>query len=293
MIFQSVRNAIITVILLAVGSTLALARPCQAQQQQQPAPAPAPTKPGQAAAPQSGTQNPAEAPKVDPEEEKAYKAFYDANTPAQADARIKLGEDFVAKYPKSKYAEVVYARLMQDYFNKQQFDKMYDAAAKTLAINPDNVSVLVLEGWVIPHNYDPNDMNSERLLNRAEADEKHAIELIPNLPKPAGMTDDQFSKAKDAALSQAHSGLGLVDFRKQDFANSVSELQQGEKLATTPDPTDFYVMGIELQALNRFSDASDAFQKCAQIPGALADRCKQKADETKKLAAAKPAGSKP
>jgi tetratricopeptide (TPR) repeat protein len=272
---------------------LALARPCQAQQQQQPAPAPAPTKPGQAAAPQSGTQNPAEAPKVDPEEEKAYKAFYDANTPAQADARIKLGEDFVAKYPKSKYAEVVYARLMQDYFNKQQFDKMYDAAAKTLAINPDNVSVLVLEGWVIPHNYDPNDMNSERLLNRAEADEKHAIELIPNLPKPAGMTDDQFSKAKDAALSQAHSGLGLVDFRKQDFANSVSELQQGEKLATTPDPTDFYVMGIELQALNRFSDASDAFQKCAQIPGALADRCKQKADETKKLAAAKPAGSKP
>ncbi len=293
MIFQSVRNAIITVILLTVGSTLALARACDAQQQQQPAPAPAPTKPGQAAAPQSGTQNPAEAPKVDPEEEKAYKAFYDANTPAQADARIKLGEDFVAKYPKSKYAEVVYARLMQDYFNKQQFDKMYDAAAKTLAINPDNVSVLVLEGWVIPHNYDPNDMNSERLLNKAEADEKHAIELIPNLPKPAGMTDDQFSKAKDAALSQAHSGLGLVDFRKQDFANSVTELQQGEKLATTPDPTDFYVMGIELQALNRFGDASDAFQKCAQVPGGLADRCKQKADETKKLAAAKPAGSKP
>ena len=295
MIFQALRNVIAAAILLAMGSALALARPCSAQQQQQqqPTPAPAPAKAGQAAAPPSGTQNPAEAPKVDPEEEKAYKAFYDANSPAQADARIKLGEDFVAKYPKSKYAEVVYARLMQDYFNKQQLDKMYDAAGKALAIDPDNVSVLVLEGWVIPHNYDPNDMNSERLLNKAEADEKHAIELIPNLPKPAGMTDDQFSKAKDAALSQAHSGLGLVDYRKQDYANSVTELQQGEKLATTPDPTDFYVMGIELQALNRFSDAADAFQKCAQIPGGLADRCKGKADETKKLAAAKPAGSKP
>jgi tetratricopeptide (TPR) repeat protein len=291
MIFQSLRKIVTAAILLAVGSILVLVQPCGAQQQ--PAPAPAPVKPGQSATPQNGTQNPAEAPKVDPEEEKAYKAFYDANTPAQADARIKLGEDFVAKYPKSKYAEVVYARLMQDYFNKQQFDKMYDAAAKVLALNPDNVSVLVLEGWVIPHNYDPNDINAERLLNKAEADEKHAIELIPNLPKPAGMTDDQFSKAKDAALSQAHSGLGLVDFRKQDYANSVTELQQGEKLATTPDPTDFYVMGIELQALNRFSDASDAFQKCAQIPGGLADRCKQKADETKKLAAAKPASPKP
>ena len=99
MIFQWLANAIITVILSAVVSTLVLAQPCGAQQQQQqPAPAPAPAKPGQAAAPQSGVQNPAEAPKVDPEEEKAYKAFYDANTPAQADARIKLGEDFVAKY---------------------------------------------------------------------------------------------------------------------------------------------------------------------------------------------------
>jgi tetratricopeptide (TPR) repeat protein len=293
MIFQSVRNAVITVILLAVGSTLAQVQPCSAQQQHQPAQAAAPTNPGQAAAPQSGTTNPAEAPKVDPEEEKAYKAFYDANAPAQTDTRIKLGEDFVAKYPKSKYAETVYARLMQDYFNKQQLDKMHDAAAKALAINPDNVSVLVLEGWVIPHNIDPNSMDSERLLNKAEAEEKHAIELIPSLPKPVGMTDDQFTKAKDAAMSQAHSGLGLVDFRKQDYANSITELQQGEKLATTPDPTDFFVMGIELQALNRYSDAADAFQKCAQIPGGLADRCKGKADENKKLAAAKPAGSKP
>ena len=106
-------------------------------------------------------------------------------------------------------------------------------------------------------------------MNKAEAEEKHAIELIPKLPKPANMTDDQFAKAKDAALSQAHSGLGLVDFRKQDYANSVTELQQGEKLATVPDPTDFYVMGVELQALKRFGEAADAFQKCAQIPGGL------------------------
>src|SRR5580698_1358031 len=276
MILHSSRNAIIAAALFALSLTAAQSVRGQSQQQppQQQTP---PAKSGQTPAAQPGQQAPAEAPKVDPEEEKAYKAFYDANTPQQADARIKMGEDFVAKYPKNKYTETVYARLMQDYFNKQQLDKMHDVADKALAINPDNVSVLVLEGWVIPHNIDPNSMDSERLLNKAEAEEKHAIELIPSLEKPAGMTDDQFAKAKDAAMSQAHSGLGLVEFRKQDYANSVTELQQGEKLATTPDPTDFYVMGIELQALNRFSDAADAFQKCAQIPGGLADRCKGKA----------------
>jgi len=291
MILHSSRNAIIAAALFALSLTAAQSVRGQSQQQpaQQQTP---PAKSGQAPAAQPGQQAPAEVPKVDPEEEKAYKAFYDASTPQQADARIKMGEDFVAKYPKSKYAEVVYARLMQDYFNKQQLPKMYEAADKALALNPDDVSVLVLEGWVIPHNIDPNSMDAEPLLNKAEAQEKHALELLPNLPKPATMTDDQFAKAKNDALSQAHSGLGLIEFRKQDFANSVTELQQGEKLATVPDPTDFYVMGIELQALKRFGDATDAFQKCAQIPGGLADRCKQKADETKKQAAAQPAPPK-
>ena len=31
---------------------------------------------------------------------------------------------------------------MQDYFNKQQLDKMYNAAGKALALNPDDVTVL-------------------------------------------------------------------------------------------------------------------------------------------------------
>jgi len=288
MILKSIRNAITSmVIFFAVALVVSLPALAQQQQQQQPPPA---AKPGQAPASQNA---PAEAPKVDPEEEKAYKAFTDASASQQPDAQIKLGEDFLAKYPQSKYAEQIYARLVQDYFNKQQLDKMYDAADKALALNPDDVSVLVLQGWVIPHNYDPNDMNSERRLNKAEAEEKHALEIIPNLPKPVNMTDDQFTKAKDLALSQAHSGLGLVDYRRQDFAASITELEAGEKLATTPDPTDYFVMGIELQALKRSGEAADAFQKCAQIPGGLADRCKLKAEEAKKQAAAQPAAPKP
>ncbi|MGH9765692.1 MAG: hypothetical protein ACREAC_33055, partial [Blastocatellia bacterium] len=231
-------------------------------------------------------------PKVDPQEEAAYKAFTDTN-PSDADKEIQLGEDFLQKYPTSKYAEAVNSRLTQAYFNKQQFDKMYASSEKALALNPDDVTVLVLVGWVIPHNYDPNDINSEHRLAQAEQYEEHAISVLGTMTKPASMTDDQFSKAKNAALSQAHSGLGLVDFRKQDFANSINELRQSEQLADTPDPTDFYVMGIELNQLKKYPEAVDAFNKCAQIPGALADRCKQSAAQTKKLAATELTPPKP
>ncbi|MGB8522146.1 MAG: hypothetical protein WCD43_04195, partial [Candidatus Acidiferrales bacterium] len=275
MSFRTIRSGLQTIaILIAAGFAFAQSTSARYQQQQQQQPAPTPGPSGKT----SPSNAPAEAPKIDPEEEKAYKAFYDANAPQQADVRIKLGEQFLVKYPQSKYVEQVYARLMQDYLDKQQLDKMYDAADKALAINPDDVTVLVVTGWVYPHNYNPDEPNAEKRLSEAEAKEKHALDVLSKLPKPANLTDEQFAKAKDQALSQAHSGLGLIYFRRQDYANSITELQAGEKIAATPDPADFYVMGVELQSLKRFSEAADAYQKCAQIPGPLADRCKQKTD---------------
>jgi tetratricopeptide (TPR) repeat protein len=295
MSFRSIHSGLKTIaILIAAG--LALAQATSAQYQQQPPPQqqqPAPAPPGKASPQNPPQASPATAPKIDPEEEKAYKAFTDASSAQQTDTRIQLGEQFIQKYPQSKYAEQVYARLVQDYLNKQELDKMYDAGDKALTLNPDDVTVLVLVGWVIPHNYNPDDLSAEKRLNQAEAYEKHALQLIPNLPKPANLTDEQFAKAKDMALSQAHSGLGLVYFRRQDFADSVTELQAGEKIAATPDAADYYVMGIDLQNLKRFSEAADAYQKCAQIPGGLADRCKQRVDEAKKQASLQPAAPKP
>ena len=293
MSLRSIQSALkMIAILFAAGIALAQTASAQYQQQQQQPqqqqPAPAPS--GKAS---PAPQAPAEAPKIDPEEEKAYKAFADASAPQQADVRIKLGEQFVAKYPKSKYTEQIYSRLMQDYVDKQQFDKMYDVADKALALNPDNVTVLVVVGWVIPHIYNPDDPDAEKRLNQAEAYEKHALEVLSKLAKPANLTDEQFAKAKESALSQAHSGLGLVYYRRQNFADSVTELQAGEKIAAAPDATDFYVMGVELQNLKQFGEAADAFQKCAQLPGALADRCKPKIDEAKKQASAQPAAPKP
>lgn len=291
MTFISIRTGIRTLaIFLAVGLSLAPSSHAQYQQQQQQTPPAKPSPPGQAA---SGAQPPAEAPKIDPEEEKAYKAFFDATASQDTDKQITLGEQFVQKYPQSKYDGAVYDRLTQNYMTKQQLEKVYATADKALALNKDDVTVLVLVGWAIPHVYDPNDINSERLLNKAEDYEKHAIEVLDKLPKPPNMTDDQFEKAKQAHLSQAHSGLGLVYYRRQDFANSITELQLSEKLTATPDPTDFYVMGIELNQLKRYPEAVDAFQKCAQVPGGLADRCKQSAEQAKKQAAAQPAPAKP
>jgi tetratricopeptide (TPR) repeat protein len=261
----------------------------QQQQQQQEQPPPSLKQQQQPAI--SGVQPPGDAPKPDPEEEKAYKDFHDVK-PDQLDQEIQLGEAFVQKYPTSKYTEIVYSRLVAAYFAKQQFDKMYAAGDKALALNDKDVVVLTLIGWVIPHSYDPNDIEAERKLDKAENYEKRALEDLSTLQKPADMSDSDFAKAKADKTSMAHSGLGLVYFRRQQFVESSKELEQAVQLAPKTDPVDLYVLGIDYTQMKRFSDASDAFQKCAAAPGGLAATCKQKAEQAKKDASSQPASTK-
>ncbi len=222
------------------------------------------------------------APAVNPAEEAAYKAFYDSN-PQDSDTRIRLGEAFLQKYPASLYDESVYSALTQAYSAKQDWKNFYADADKALALNPDDATVLVIVGWIIPHNVDPASADAAKDLDKAEHYEKHAVEIIPTLPKPAKIPDDEFVKTKTALLSEAHSGLGLIYFRRQDSEDSVKELQQATQLAASPDPTDLFVLGLGLQSLNRFAEAAESFNRCAKVPGGLQDRCKQSADAAKKL----------
>lgn len=219
--------------------------------------------------------------KVDPQEEAAYKAFYQAN-PQDPDSRIRLGQDFLQKYPMSRYLESVYAGVSQAYYTKQDWNNFYATSDKALALNPDDVPVLVTVGWVIPHVYNPNDPDAAKNLDKAERYEKHVIEISGTMPKPSTMTDDQFLQSKSSVLAEAHSGLGLVYFRRQDSEDSVKELQQATQASATPDPTDLFVLGLGLQSLNRNAEAADAFSRCGQIAGGLQDRCKQNAEAAKK-----------
>ncbi|MGB9404576.1 MAG: tetratricopeptide repeat protein [Candidatus Acidiferrales bacterium] len=232
-----------------------------------------------------GTQQ-APPPAANPQEDADYKALHAAKAD-DFDTKIKLGEDFLTKYPTSKYSEPVEAELVQAYFGKHDFAKMNAAGDKALALNPDDVSVLVRLGWVAPHNSDPNDLDAERKLERAETELKHALEVINTLQKPAAMTDEAFASAKAQTTDMAHSGLGLVYFREGKFDLSATELQQTTQ-GLTADPTDLYVLGIDLQRLSKFTDAQQAFEKCGESAGPLQNACKQHAEQAKQQAAAKP-----
>jgi tetratricopeptide (TPR) repeat protein len=207
----------------------------------------------------------------------AYKAFYSANV-EDIDKKIKLGQNFLDKYPKSQLTEAVEAGLTTAYYEKQDWKNFYASADSALALKPDDVDVLTTVGWVIPHVYNANDPDADARLDKAETYEKHALQVISTMPKPSYETDVQFAASKNQKYLEAHSALGLVYFRREDYDNSAKELEQTMPGNASPDPTDMYVLGIDLQNLKHYSQAADAFNLCARTPGSLQDRCKESAD---------------
>jgi tetratricopeptide (TPR) repeat protein len=222
---------------------------------------------------------------VDHKELEAYKAFYNENQ--EVAKKIQLGQAFLQKYPKSTLTEPVEAGLVQAYVEREDWKDVYTSADSALALKPDDIDVLTTVGWVIPHVYHPDDADGDAQLAKAETYEKHAIDVLATMPKPKGLTDAQFAAAKNQKAAQAHSALGLIYFRREDYDTSAKELQQVLQLNPTPDPTDLYVLGIDLQNIKRYSDAADAFNRCAQTAGALQDRCKESADTVKRIASVK------
>src|SRR5262249_24515541 len=107
---------------------------------------------------------------------------------------------------------------------------------------------------------------------------------MTKMPKPSHLTDAQFAESKSQKPIQTHSGLGLIYFRHEDFDHSVAELQQAVQNKPRADPTDLYVLGTDLQNLNRTAEAGDIFNRCAAMLSTLEDRCKESGDAIKKLA---------
>jgi len=224
-------------------------------------------------------------PGIDQKEFADYKRFYNEN--AEPAKKIELGKAFLQKYPKSALAEAVDAGMVNAYIARQDWPDLYSTADSALALKPDDIDVLTTVGWVIPHVYSPDEPDADSLLNKAETYEKHALDVMTTMQKPSHISDAQFAAMKAQKSLQVHSALGLVFFRRSDYDASAKELEQATQGNANADQSDLYVLGIDQLNLKHYNDAVDAYSRCAQIGGGLADQCKQGADTAKRLAAIK------
>jgi hypothetical protein len=219
---------------------------------------------------------------VSKDELKAYKEVYDARTGDPAHL-IEVGEGFIAKYPMSVYVGAVYSELASAYLNANppQPDKMVTAGTKAVEINPDNVDVLPLLAWAIPRRVTAQTPDAAQQLAKAQDYAKHGIQLLTTMPKPEEMDDAAFTKAKNEKLAMCHDGLGVAEVKTGKYDDAIAELNQSVELSATPDPVDFYLLGVANQLTSHFTDSIAAFTKCSTA-GPLQPQCKAGLDDVKK-----------
>ncbi len=218
----------------------------------------------------------------DPKAEQAFVKFHGEK---DLDKKIKLGNNFVNRFATSYHIDEVYEDLAQAYFAKHDMTDFYACVDQGLARFPDDPTLLSVAGAAMARAYDRQDPDADKKLAKAEKYEKEAIELMKTPKMPEYMPEDQFALYKKQVLTTAHSGLGLIYFRQARFDESVKELQEATQNAATPDATDYLVLGGGYQNLNKFKEAADAFNRCAQIAGPLQAGCKTYADDSLKRAA--------
>ncbi len=168
-----------------------------------------------------------------------------------------------------------------------QLDKMEAAGEKELEIEPSDAQTMAIMGSSLPRSMGANltEQQKVQLLAQAEAYSKKALELAPTLPKPAGISDEQFIQAKNQIQAMGYGGLGLVAFRRGKYADAIPNLEQSAKYDPNPDPVIYLVLGICNEKASHFDDAISAFTKCAAIPSSLAPTCTKGIEEAKKLGA--------
>jgi tetratricopeptide (TPR) repeat protein len=265
-------------LLCSAGSGGAQSGQNQPAPQQQPAPTGADKDKQPNPAPLSMDNAPAPA---SPEEESAAKAVQQT---ADANKKIQLAEEFLQKYPQSRYRPTMYQALVSGYFVTQQVPKMLEAGEKEVEMNPNDAPVLAVMGQALARTYNAKAPDAAKQLDKAELYSKRAIEITPTLPKPENLTEEAFNNAKNDTLVMAHSGLGLVYIRRGKFSEAIPELEQSVKADThpDPDPVNYYLLGVADKQTSHFEAAAAAFSKCAAVQSTLQAACKSSAEDAKK-----------
>src|SRR3979490_712092 len=221
------------------------------------------------------------APAASPEEDSASKTVQQTTDPNK---RIQMAEDFLKKYPQSRYRATMYQALVSGYFATQQVPKMLEAGEKEVELNPNDAPVPAVMGQALARTYNAKAPDAAKQLDKAELYSKRAIEITPTLPKPENLTDEAFSNAKNDTLVMAHSGLGLVFIRRGKFSEAIPALEQSVKADShpEPDPVNYYLLGVADKQTSHFEAAAAAFSKCASVQTPLQATCKSGAEDAKK-----------
>jgi tetratricopeptide (TPR) repeat protein len=187
----------------------------------------------QAAAPSGQPQQKKEI--KDPAE---YNAYVNAIQQQDPNAKAQALEAFLQTYPNSVMKVDAAEQLMAAYQQAGNAQKMLDAANRILQMDPNNVRALAILTYT--YRATTTTQNLQQNLPLIQQYASRGEQALPNMAKPEGMSDADFTKLHNELGAIFEGGLGFVALANKNYPEASKDFGQAVSHESQPTIADIY-----------------------------------------------------
>ncbi len=219
---------------------------------------------------QAATPIPARAKPGQPGSQQELDAYTRLHNEPDPQVKRDLIEQFASQYPQSGLLAYVYQDGVSLGRQANNIEMMADYGDKSLELWPENYTLLTELGGVF--------VQRDRI-DKAEEYAKQALDLLTVAPKPAGMSEAQWTENKKVFLASNYTTQGFVHLRRAQAAaategrtseaeNAITFFNKSLEYRPVDDFT-FYGLGYAYAIQNDYPNAESNLAKAVAINGTV------------------------
>jgi tetratricopeptide (TPR) repeat protein len=179
-----------------------------------------------------------------------YNAYQAARAETNAQSRVKLLDDFVAKFPNSTLLPYIDQLYISTYTELKNYPKMIESADKLLALGDKvdagtRLQALQARVQAFSASFDPKAADAHDQLTKERDAAREGATLLTAYAKPANVTisDEDFAKQKKPGIAFFNAAAGFADLQLKDYAAAITDYKAA--LANNPaDGVSSYRLGV-------------------------------------------------
>jgi hypothetical protein len=179
-----------------------------------------------------------------------YNAFQAANAETKPDAKMKLLDDYVAKFPSSTLMQYVYALYYPAYAQLKNYPKGVEYIDKLVALGDKADALARLQAiqarvQLFPFVFNAKAADAHDQLVKERDASLLGVKLLQDLKKPkdSTLTDAQFEDGKKPGIALFYAAAGFADLQLKDNAAAASTFKSSLAMKSD-DALTWYRLGL-------------------------------------------------
>ena len=195
------------------------------------------------------------------EEFKAYLNLAQANVPEKT---LNLADALLSTFPDSEFKAQVYRFKMHAYRSLGDVGKTLESGEKSLAANPLDVDTLLTLASVLP-NQNAGTKDFDLVLQKAGDCANRALRELETLKASRSVSLSDWGAFQRRMRASAHEALGVVAFKREDYTESVKQLERCVRENPIEEGPQLFKLGVAYQFTGDRRKAVTALERAIEL----------------------------